>query len=143
MGKLIDRMILINGLILVKSRAKKIIKSEAESPARGGQASEDGAVSGWGHSRACPELVEGLPSKISSYFFVKSPHYPTQRDVSTNKCSLRYSSNKQRRKVSLINNILGRLAQLARASDLHSVGRGFKSLSGHIKSGISLTNARD
>ena len=34
---------------------------------------EDGAASGWGHSRACPEFVEGLPLKLSPYFFVKSP----------------------------------------------------------------------
>jgi len=34
---------------------------------------EDGAASGWGHSRACPELVEGLPLKLSPNLFVKSP----------------------------------------------------------------------
>src|SRR3990167_2151556 len=34
---------------------------------------EDGAASGWGHSRACPEFVEGLPLKLSPYFFIKSP----------------------------------------------------------------------
>ena len=52
------------------NRALKI--SETESPSRGEQANrEDGAASGWGHSRTCPELVEGLPLKISPYFFCK------------------------------------------------------------------------
>ena len=57
------------------NRALKI--SETESPSRGKQANrEDGAASGWGHSRACPELVEGLPLKLSPNFFVKSPPNP-------------------------------------------------------------------
>ena len=41
---------------------------------------EDGAASGWGHSRACPELVEGLPLKLSPNLFVKSPHIESRSD---------------------------------------------------------------
>ncbi|OGG13063.1 hypothetical protein A2773_01115 [Candidatus Gottesmanbacteria bacterium RIFCSPHIGHO2_01_FULL_39_10] len=50
---------------------------------------------GWGHSRACPELVEGLPLKYSSNFFVKRPQIGKRQ-----RCARRGSGRGERIKAS-------------------------------------------